>query len=206
LVGTPNVVGTFPLTVTVIDAVGATASKTLSLVINDQAISFAPVLPAATVGTAYNASLAASGYAPFSYTASGLPAGLAVTGTAISGTPTTAGTAAVTLTATDAAGATASSIATLVVNPAAVVATSCTAPTGAKTAKTIQANVSAVNGTSVSIGTTVVTVPSCATISWKGNWTGLSKAIRVGYNVEVTKGYVVNGVTTASALIVDNGL
>jgi hypothetical protein len=206
LTGTPIVVGTFPVTVTVIDAVGATATKTLSLVVNDQSISFAPVLPVATVGTGYSTTLAASGYGPFIYTASGLPAGLALTtGNVVSGTPTIAGTSVVTLTATDAAGSASSAIVTLVVNPAAVGA-SCTAPTGSTSVKTIKANVTAVNGASVTIGTTMVTVPTCATINWQGNWSGLTKAIRVGYNVEVKKGYVVNGVTTATSLIVDNGL
>jgi hypothetical protein len=74
------------------------------------------------------------------------------------------------------------------------------------TPPTILANATAVNRTSVTIGNTVVTVPVCATITWNGNWSGLTQAIRVGYNVEVTSGYVVNGTTTATALIVDNGL
>ena len=202
LTGKPTVVGTFPITVTVIDAVGATAAKTLSLVVNDQAISFAPALPAATVGTAYSTGLTASGYGPFKYTAGNLPAGLALSGNIISGNPTTAGTSAVTLTATDAAGAASSVIATLLVNPAQT----CTAPSGAKAAPTIQGNVTAIQGAQVTIGATVVTVPSCAAITWNGNWQGLSKAIRTGYNVEVTQGYVVNGKTIATALIVDNNL
>jgi hypothetical protein len=211
LTGIPTVVGTFPITVTVIDATGATATSTLSLVVNDQAISFAPVLPAGTVGTAYSTNLTATGYGPFKYAANVLPAGLTLTGNVISGTPQAAGTTAITLTATDAAGVTTSALTSLLVNPAAVVtpvplATSCTAPSGSKSARTIQANVTAVSGTSVTIGNTVVSVPTCAAISWQGNWHGLSKAIRLGYNVEVTKAYVINGVTTATALIVDNGL
>jgi hypothetical protein len=64
--------------------------------------------------------------------------------------------------------------------------------------------VTAVNGTTVTIGSTLVTVPACAAITWKGNWSGLTKAIRVGYNVQVSKGYVLNGITTATAVIVDN--
>jgi hypothetical protein len=46
-------------------------------------------LPAATVGTAYSAPLAASGgTAPYTFSATGLPGGLSVSGDTISGTPT----------------------------------------------------------------------------------------------------------------------
>ncbi len=66
-------------------------------------------LPRGTVGAPYSALLVASGgQAPYTWTAAGLPQGLAVTVTgavyAIAGTPTTAGTTPVTLTVTDATG------------------------------------------------------------------------------------------------------
>ncbi|MGD0961081.1 MAG: putative Ig domain-containing protein [Methylomonas sp.] len=207
LTGAPTAApGNYSVTITVVDAVGATATTTLPLTEADKAISFSPALPAATVGTAYSAAISAiGGYGSFNYSASNLPAGLSLTGNVISGKPTTAGASNISLTATDAAGTVSQASPILSVNPAAVV-TSCTAPAGSKSAKTIQANVSSVNGANVTIGNTVVTVPACAAITWNGNWSGLTKAIRVGYNVEVTKGYVVNGVTTATSLIVDNGL
>ncbi|WP_394613302.1 M4 family metallopeptidase [Lentzea sp. JNUCC 0626] len=59
------------------------------------------------VGTAVSLPLSASGgTAPYTFSATGLPAGLAVNGSTISGTPTTAATSNVTVTATDSAGKT----------------------------------------------------------------------------------------------------
>jgi hypothetical protein len=62
------------------------------------------------VGTAYSGSSTASGgVAPFTYSATGLPAGLSIAAAtgAITGTPTAAGTSDVSITARDAAGTTA---------------------------------------------------------------------------------------------------
>jgi hypothetical protein len=215
ITGTPTVAGTFTVTVNTTDAVSQSAvSPSLTLTVSAPPISsFSANLPAGTVGTAYSGTLSAiGGYGALNYSASGLPTGLTLSGNTVIGTPTTVtGTPAtpVVFTVTDALGTTKSISSNISVSAAAVTTTSgssCTAPTSSKAAKTIQANVSAVNGTSVTIGKTVVNVPSCAVITWNGNWSGLTKAIRIGYNVEVKKGYVVNGVTTATALIVDNGL
>ncbi|MFD4676882.1 M4 family metallopeptidase [Lentzea sp. NPDC058450] len=61
------------------------------------------------VGTAVSLPLSASGgTAPYTWSATGLPAGLSVNGSTISGTPTTAATSNVTVTATDSAGKTGS--------------------------------------------------------------------------------------------------
>lgn len=78
--------------------------------------------PAATVGTAYSATpvTASGGTTPYSFSASGLPAGLSVnagSGT-ISGTPTTAGTFTASVTVTDAVSASVTRSFTLTVNPA----------------------------------------------------------------------------------------
>lgn len=118
LAGTPSAVGSYTVTVTAVDAVGATASLNLTLTVADQPISFAPTLPAGTVGAAYSAPLAATGFGPFVYSASGLPAGLALSGSTISGVPSAAGSYSVTLTATDAAGSVATAQATLTINSA----------------------------------------------------------------------------------------
>ncbi|KAA1418623.1 M4 family peptidase [Nocardioides humilatus] len=75
----------------------------------------------ATVGTAIsNVTLSATGgTSPYTWTATGLPAGLTVSsGGVISGTPTTAGTSSVTVTAKDAANKTGSATFTWTVNPA----------------------------------------------------------------------------------------
>lgn len=104
LSGAPMAAGAFSITVTAVDSLGATASKNLTLLVADQTISFAPALPAGTVGSRYSATLAATGFGPFSYGAAGLPAGLSMSGSTIAGIPTKSGSFAVTLTATDAAG------------------------------------------------------------------------------------------------------
>jgi hypothetical protein len=68
-------------------------------------------LPDATSGTAYSASIAASGgTTPYSFSASGLPAGLSINASsgAITGTPTAIGAATPTFTVTDAYGQSAS--------------------------------------------------------------------------------------------------
>ena len=64
-------------------------------------------LPAATQGAAYTAPLAASGgKAPYTWTATDLPAGLAVSGQQVTGTPAVAGTFEVAVEVTDAEGGT----------------------------------------------------------------------------------------------------
>ena len=115
--GTPTVTGTANITATVTDATNPTpqtASKTLVIVINAApplTISTTS-LPAGNVGAAYAASLVASGGTPpYAWSLTGnLPAGLSLnqsTG-AISGTPSTSGTANLTATVTDAAAQSAS--------------------------------------------------------------------------------------------------
>ncbi|MDD5276161.1 MAG: putative Ig domain-containing protein [Methylovulum sp.] len=111
--GTPTVISAvnspFSIDVTVTDTVTQlTATKTLSLSINDNAIAFAPVLPTGVEQAAYPATSVAAtgGYGAFTYAVTGgaLPAGLTLTGDTINGTPTTAGTYLFTLTATDSLG------------------------------------------------------------------------------------------------------
>lgn len=71
-----------------------------------------------TVGTAFTYSATASGAAPIAFTASmGLPDGLTLSGSTISGTPTKAGTFVVMLTASNSAGKDAQSL-TIVIAPA----------------------------------------------------------------------------------------
>ncbi|MEV0397464.1 trypsin-like serine protease [Polymorphospora rubra] len=73
-----------------------------------------------TVGTAVSATHSASGgTAPYTWTATGLPAGLSISSTTgtVTGTPTTAGSYSVTVTATAAAGGSGSTSYTWTVNP-----------------------------------------------------------------------------------------
>ena len=72
-------------------------------------------LPVGTVGQAYTCNLNAAGTTPITWKASGLPNGLSLSGNNITGTPTTAGTYSVTVTATNNKG-TASKTLQLVVN------------------------------------------------------------------------------------------
>ena len=96
-------------------------------------VTFAPTLPGATVGSAYSASFApaSGGTGSFTYSASGLPGGLALSGTTVSGTPSAAGTYPITLTATDSGGHSASATLDLVVADASV---PCTGSDGVITA------------------------------------------------------------------------
>ncbi len=107
--GTPTATGTNVFSVTVTDAAGQTATAKLSVTINASgpalSITTNGSFPA-TVGTAFTLALAATGGtltagASYTWSASGLPAGLSVAGSTIGGTPTAAGNATVTLTVTD---------------------------------------------------------------------------------------------------------
>jgi len=70
-------------------------------------LAFAPTLAAGMVGAPYASTFATAtgGTAPYTYSATGLPAGLFLSGTTVSGTPSVGGVFPVTLTATDSAGA-----------------------------------------------------------------------------------------------------
>lgn len=119
IVGTPLTSGLFSLVVTSVDASGISATANLTLTVDAKPIVFAPVLPNGMVGSVYSAALTATGgVAPFTFTALNLPAGLVLSGNNITGTPTVAGAATVTLTATDATGIVASQSAILVINSA----------------------------------------------------------------------------------------
>jgi hypothetical protein len=89
-------------------------------------------LPGATVGVAYSSSAlsASGGVPPYSWSASGLPAGLAMNAGsgAVSGTPTTAGSYTFTVTVADSAGGSLSSAASMIVAPAAVACADTNAP------------------------------------------------------------------------------
>ena len=103
ITGTPTQAGTFQVTLTASNS-ARSASKTLTLTIANAAVAPAITttsLPGGTVGVAYSHALAATGTAPITWSASGLPNGLSVSGDRITGTPTQAGTFQVTLTASN---------------------------------------------------------------------------------------------------------
>ena len=107
LSGTPTGSGGFPFTVTVRDTNGQTGAAAFTLAVNAPTLTITPAtLPTAVQGIAYSQTLSATGgIAPYSFAVSSgsLPAGMALntaTG-AISGTPTSSGTANFAVTATD---------------------------------------------------------------------------------------------------------
>ena len=88
--GTPTATGTFPITFTATNGIGNPGTQAFTLTVAAGFEITTTSLPAATIGTAYSATLAASGGTkPYTWKAKGLPKGLKVNKTsgAISGTP-----------------------------------------------------------------------------------------------------------------------
>ena len=107
LSGTPGTAGSFTVSVTVTDAAGAKATASFQIKIEAAPLLITTrSLPDGVVGSAYSASLAAiGGTAPYAWSGSNLPAGLAVTaGGAVTGTPAAGGTFPFTVIVTDSAG------------------------------------------------------------------------------------------------------
>ncbi|EOT1172503.1 autotransporter domain-containing protein [Cronobacter dublinensis] len=128
LSGTPTTAGSFTFSVTVKEAgnVSATASYTLVVGAVTPGVTLAVTpaagaLPAATTGSAWSQTFAVSGgTAPYRWQQSGaLPAGLTFSDGSLKGTPTTAGSSAFTLTATDANGVAVQAAYTLQIKAAA---------------------------------------------------------------------------------------
>ena len=116
--GTPTAAGTYSVTISATNANG-TGTATLTLTINPPPpVITSPGTATGTVGVAFSYQITATNN-PTSYGASGLPPGLTVnTATGlISGTPTTAGTYPVTITATNSRGTGTSTLVITINNP-----------------------------------------------------------------------------------------
>jgi uncharacterized protein (TIGR03437 family) len=130
LSGTPSAAGTAAVTLGATNG-GGTGSATLTLTIQPAApVITSSVTAGGTVGSAFSYQIGASN-SPASYTATGLPAGLSVNASSglLSGTPSSAGIATVTLGATN-GGGTGSATLTLTIQPAAPVITSSVTASG----------------------------------------------------------------------------
>ncbi len=167
--------GNFTASVTVTDGHGGTGSATLALTIN-AAPPQAPAISSATsasgtVGSAFTYVISASN-SPTSFNATGLPTGLSVNTASgvISGTPTTAGTSSVSLSATN-AGGTGSATLSLVINPA-------TSPGKSLHVSNIAMKLAGTRSKSASATITIVdgsgTLISGANVT--GTWSGLTTA------------------------------
>jgi large repetitive protein len=126
--GTPAAAGASTFTVQVKDSSGTTATRALSIAINPAALLLTTTsLPGATAGASYSATLSASGGTggyTWSVTAGSLPAGLSLSPSgAITGTPSSAGTASFTVQVQDSSGAKAATNLSISVFPALTVAT-----------------------------------------------------------------------------------
>lgn len=120
--GSPTAAGTFDVSVTVSDAAGRSASRTYALRVYEAPRVVTATLPEATVGASYRATVElAGGKPPFVVSAGALPPGLSLSASGeLSGTPTSAGTFALTVTLRDDLGATGSRELSLVVKPASL--------------------------------------------------------------------------------------
>jgi len=129
--GTPTTAATSNFTVTVVDAAGASTTQAYTIIINPVPVVQTAGVPNWTVNRVYPTQTmtltAGTGTAPFTWaiTAGAQPTGLAFTaGGVLSGTPTATGPFTFTVTATDAAGATASKVFSAVtINPPPTIAT-----------------------------------------------------------------------------------
>ncbi|MET3725955.1 putative Ig domain-containing protein [Sphingomonas trueperi] len=178
---TPTIAGTDAVSIK-LDGTNISGSPYSSLVAAPT-LSFAPApggLPNGSVGTAYSQTITATGgTAPYSFTTTGLPAGLnlnATTGT-ISGTPTTPGSYTMTVAVTDAHGATGSATYTVVISVQAPVAGASAVTVAANTTATT-VPLSLTGGAATSVA--VATAPSHGTATASG--TAISYTPNVGFS------------------------
>jgi large repetitive protein len=124
--GKPTASGTFPVTVTVTDAQGGTASKAYSIVINQNPAISTGSLPGGVQTVPYSTTVVATLGTPYAggvyhWSVSGLPGGsglnIGLTTGVLSGTPAVSGTFPIQITAQDSTGATASKSLTLTITP-----------------------------------------------------------------------------------------
>ena len=135
LSGTPSAVGTFTQSVTVKDSTGATVTASLTLTVGAPIAISTTSLPPGAAGTAYSATLAASGgAAPYTWSGTGVDS-LTFSATGLlSGTPSAAGTFTQSVMVKDSTGATATASLILTVGAPIAISTTSLPPGAAGTA------------------------------------------------------------------------
>jgi hypothetical protein len=132
ITGTPTAAGTINAVISATNGTGP-ASPNLALTITvslGAPVITSPLSASGTVGTTFNTYTIVASGSPTSYSATGLPPGLTLTADTIDGTPTTAGTYPVALSAMN-PGGTGTATLTITVAPAPVVAPTITSPISA---------------------------------------------------------------------------
>jgi hypothetical protein len=179
--GKPTATGSSAITVKVTDSLANTATAKLTLLVNPDLTVTTAKLGGGYVGTAYKATLAASGGSgsgnTWSVSTGTLPAGLtlaAATGI-ISGTPTTAGTSTFSVSVKDSAGNTATGSLKLIVGSQLVISPA-TLPVGyIDTNYTFTFNAAGGSGTGL-VWTTKSTLPQNMVLSKAGVLSGMTPA------------------------------
>jgi hypothetical protein len=235
--GTPTAVITkakiYTVVVTATDALLAVATRTISITVNPTLVVTVPlalplpaVVPVGTVNKAYKLTVKATGgTAPYTYSATGLPAWLVISNTgAISGTidpsAVPAGPSAIlsaTITVTDSAGATANLVISITVNqvvpktPSKLTATAAAVPVGTPATAAVRTvtlgwfdNSNNETGfvlersttTAFAAATTVLVPLAANTITY--NDTGLLAKTRYNYRIKATNG---SGVSAYSPIV-----
>jgi hypothetical protein len=180
--GTPTSSGTSTPVIQVADSVGTTATKSLSITISASsalAITTTSPLPGATTGVSYTTLLTATGgTTPYTWSLQSgtLPAGLAISGQTITGTPSAAGASSFVLKVTDNVAATATLSASLTVSAALAITT--TSLPGATAGTAYTATVVATGGTfPYTFAITSGALPAGLTLDTDGSLTGTAGTI-----------------------------
>ncbi|MFT3956764.1 MAG: putative Ig domain-containing protein [Piscinibacter sp.] len=180
--------GTYPLgTVTVTDAVGATASKTgLTLIVNAApaggcSLTVSSTMSSGSVGVAYSGSITATGGSvPYTYSVSsgGLPPGVTLSSSgALSGTPTTAGSYSFSVLAVDSGGATGTQTFSVTINSGVTVTVSPSSLSGGVAGVAYSQALSASGGTApYSYAVSSGSLPAGMSLGAGGSLTGTPSA------------------------------
>ncbi len=185
--GTPTTAGTSSFSVTVKDSTGTTSSpQALSITIVAGVTITTTTVPSGSVGTAYSATLAATGgtppYSSWTVSSGTLPAGLSLAASSgvISGTPTTGGTSSFSVTVKDSAGNTSPAQALSITIGTPLTITTTTLPAG---------------GIGIAYNQTLAATGGTPPYS---NWTVTSGALPPGLTLTASSGAISGSPTTAT--------